>query len=158
MALREALDRWGFAALLTEVMVELVPERLPQEEIFEVMRNGLAHLAMDKDAANIVILGLFRVLASLGYIMDLSSCSQCQQPLNTIGRYWLNLARGHLLCERHEARARAYFSVDLGTLALLRRARHVEPDQLWRLRVRIGSQAHCWRDCWKWCGFNWEKN
>lgn len=141
MALREALDRWGFAALLTEVMVELVPERLPQEEVFEVMRNGLAHLEVDKDAANIVILGLFRVLASLGYIMDLSSCSQCQQPLNTIGRYWLNLARGQVLCERHEARARAYFSVDLGTLALLRRARQVEPDQLWRLRVRAGNRA-----------------
>lgn len=141
IGLRDTLDRWGFAALLAEVMVELVPERLPQEELFLLIKEGLTHLEVDKDATNVVILSLYRVLAALGYILDLGSCSQCEQPLNKMGHYWLHLARGQLLCERHETRARGGIHLDLGTLVLLRRARLAEPDQLWRLRLRLGAQT-----------------
>lgn len=141
MALRNALERWGFASLLAEVVVELVPERLPQEEIFLLLRDSLTHLEADRDAINAVILGLYRVLTALGYILDLGSCSQCGQPLDKIGRYWLHLARGRLLCDGHQNRAQGFVRLDLGTLAFLRRARVVELDQLWRLRLRPGDQA-----------------
>jgi DNA repair protein RecO (recombination protein O) len=141
IALRDTLDRWGFAALLAEVMVELVPERVPQEELFLLMKGGLTHLEVDRDATNVAILGLFRMLAALGYILELGSCSQCQQPLNKMGHFWLHLTRGQLLCERHETRVRGGIHLDLGTLALLLRARTADPDQLWRLRLRSGVQT-----------------
>ena len=141
MALRDALDRWGFAALLAEVMVELVPERLPQEELFLLLKDVLMHLEQDRDAINVVILALYRMLAALGYILELESCSQCQQQLNKMGHYWLHLARGQLLCERHETRARGGTRLDLGTLVLLRRARTAGLEQLWRLRLRSGVQT-----------------
>ena len=141
MALRDALDRWGFAALLAEVLVELVPERLPQEELFLLTKSVLTHLEADRDAINVVILGLYRALVALGYVLELGSCSQCQQPSNKMGHYWLHLARGQLLCERHGTRAPGGVVLDLGTVALLRRARTAGLEQLWRLRLRSGVQA-----------------
>jgi DNA repair protein RecO (recombination protein O) len=141
MALREALDRWGYAALMAEVMVELVPERVPQEELFVIMKAALRYLQTDKDAVNVVILALYRVLAALGYMMDLSFCSQCLRPLTSTGQYWLHLARGRLLCGRHDPPAKGFIGVDLGTLVLLRRARQAAPEQLWRLRMSHGRKA-----------------
>jgi DNA repair protein RecO (recombination protein O) len=141
MLLREALDRWGYAALLTEVMVGLVPERAPQEALFVIMKTALSCLQTDKDPVNVVILALFRVLAELGYVTDLSSCGHCQRAINESGQYWLHLARGRLLCGCHEPPGIGFVTVDLGTLVLLRRARHAAPEQVWRLRLSPGRKT-----------------
>jgi DNA repair protein RecO (recombination protein O) len=141
LSLRETLDRWGFAALLAEVMVDLVPERDSQEELFAVMESALKCLETDRDVVNAVILALYRMLSALGYMLDLSFCSECRQPLSPSGQYWLHFAGGRLLCGQHEPSAKGFIAVDLGTLTLLRRAREVPPEQLWRLRLSQGRKA-----------------
>ncbi len=141
MILREDLDRWGYAALLAEITVEMVPERLPQEELFVLLKGALAHLEADKDAVNVVILALFRILAALGYVMDLAVCSSCRAAVVAPGLYWLHLARGQLLCTRHDVPTSGYVSIDLGTLALLSRARQLSPEHLWRLRINQAAKG-----------------
>jgi DNA repair protein RecO (recombination protein O) len=141
MALRESLDRWGYAALLAEVMVALVPERDSQEELFAVMETALRCLETDRDIVNAIILALYRILAALGYMLDLSCCSECRRPSTASGEYWLHFAGGRLLCGQHEPAAKGFVAVDLGTLILLRRAREVAPEQLWRLRLSQRRKA-----------------
>ena len=141
MGLRDALDRWGFAAVLAEVLAELVPEKLPQEELFLITKDALMHLEADRDAVNVVILGLYRALVTLGYILELGSCNQCKQPSSMVDHYRLHLAGGQFLCHQHGAGMLGGIRVDLGTVALLRRARTAGLDQLWRLRLRSGVQT-----------------
>ena len=80
MELRENLPRWGYAGLLIEIIKELVAERAPHEELFELTECTLNRLATDPDSLNVLVLSLIRLFQGLGYLSQLESCTYCQQP------------------------------------------------------------------------------
>jgi DNA repair protein RecO (recombination protein O) len=136
LELREDLQRWGYAALVCEVVKEMAPESEQQENLFGLLRESLVRLGEDKDAVNVVVITLFRLLSDLGYVLDLRACRKCHQPLGAVREWWLDLVRGELLCSRHAPLMKGFLPADLGTLLLLEQVRLVPHEQLWRLRLR----------------------
>jgi DNA repair protein RecO (recombination protein O) len=136
LVLREDLQRWGYAALLCESIKEMVPEGAKQEKVFALLVEALGRLGEEKDALNVVVLALFRLLDELGYVLGLDSCKTCGQPLAAAKRWKLNLAGGELSCLRHAPLTKGFLEVDLGTIMLLRQTLLAPQDRLWRLRLR----------------------
>jgi len=136
LELREDLQRWGYAALVCEIVKEMAPEKAQQENLFVLLTETLVRLGEDKDPVNVVVLTLFRLLSDLGYVLDLQACAKCRQPLASARDWRLDMVRGELLCSGHAPLMKGFLSTDLGTLMLLAQARLAPHEQLWRLRLR----------------------
>jgi DNA repair protein RecO len=138
------LPRWSYATLFTEIISEMVPENVCQEEVFVLLEASLSQLEIDRDPLNVMDLALLCLFDRLGYLGALDKCRLCQRPLATAQGWRLQLARGALVCARHEATEKNYFVVDLGTLLLLGKARNTPLEQLWRLRIRSEMKEPLW--------------
>lgn len=141
LALRADVDRWGYAALLSEFFLEMVPEGELQDELFLLLREALHQLSADKDPLNAVLLFAFRFLDTMGYLPSLESCSTCGRPLREATRWWWQMNRGRLLCSEHRSPYDEYLSLDLGTLMLIRQLRQMPMDRVWRLRFSQEKKA-----------------
>jgi DNA repair protein RecO (recombination protein O) len=135
LALREEVERWGYAALISEVILELVPEGEAQEELFSLLKGALGQLSRDKDPLNVVLLFMFRFLDTMGYLPALESCSICRRPLKSSTRWWWRVSQGMLTCSDHSSVYDDYLLLDLGTLVLIQQSRLLPLDRVWRLRL-----------------------
>lgn len=136
LALRTDIERWGYAALVSEIMTELVPEGEPQEELFELFKEVLGQLSENKDPLNTVILFFIKFLDMMGYLPALEGCSLCRRPLQQATCWWWQIHEGTLVCPDHLPVPVSYLMLDLGTLTLIRQARQLSLDKMWRLHVR----------------------
>jgi DNA repair protein RecO (recombination protein O) len=135
LALRTELDRWGYGALVSEIVMEMAPEGDPHPELFSLMKATLAQLCEDRDPLNVVLLFAFRFLDLMGYLPVLESCSVCQLPLKAATRWLWQMDQGVLTCPEHPLGPESCIALDLGTLALIQHSRLLPLDRLWRLRL-----------------------
>lgn len=135
MDLRLDVERWGFAALVCEIMLEMVPEGEPQEGLFFLLEETLEQLSEHKDPLNVLLLFIFRFLDSMGYLPALESCSICRRPLKAATRWWWKIGQGMLACSEHHSLQDDYLLLDLGTLVLIQQSRRLPLDRVWRLRL-----------------------
>jgi DNA repair protein RecO (recombination protein O) len=136
LALRTEIDRWGYSALISEILVELTPEGEAQEELFFLYKEVLNQLTDTKDLQNVVILYLIKFLSLTGYLPALDNCSICNEPIEKNSRWWWHIHEGRLLCHKHPHASRGCFVLDLGVLRLIRQIRLAPLDRMWRLRLR----------------------
>ena len=135
LALRTDVERWGYAALVCEVILEMAPEGESQPDLFELLRETLQRLSYGRDALNVVLLFLLRFLDLMGYLPALEKCSVCRRSLEEATRWWWRLPEGAMFCPDHrprEGRERAY-GIDLGTLLSIRQSRLLPMHRIWRL-------------------------
>ena len=141
LELRTEVERWGYAALLTEIVLEMAPEGETQPEIFLLLKGALEHLACDRDHQNVVLLFVVRFLDLMGYLPALDGCSICRTPLANSTTWFWRAGRGQLVCPPHRPAQEDYIKLDLGTLVLIQRARMFTPDKIWRLRFGRESKS-----------------
>jgi DNA repair protein RecO (recombination protein O) len=135
LALRTEVQRWGYAALISEIMVELVPEGEPQEELFSLFKETLSRLSEDRDLLNVVLLFFIKFLDLMGYLPALEICSFCHGPLTKGTRWGWQIHEGTLICHKHRPVPEGYLMLDLGTLKLIEQVRQLPLDKMWRLHV-----------------------
>ena len=134
LELRTEVERWAYAALLSEIVLEMVPEGETQPEIFTLLKGAIEHLASDRDSLNVVLLFVFRFLDLMGYLPALDGCSVCRTPLANSTAWFWRVGRGQLVCPSHLPVQEDYIELDLGTLVLIQRARMFALEKIWRLR------------------------
>lgn len=134
LTLRTEVERWGYAALLEEIVLEMVPEADPQVELFELVEQSLGRLAEDKDPLNILVLSLLRFLDIAGYLPALDRCGVCQRPYASATGWWWRLQEGTLVCSEHRDGSEQ-LELDLGTLMVIQQARKAPLPKMWRLHL-----------------------
>jgi DNA repair protein RecO (recombination protein O) len=133
LGLRTDLMRWGYAALVSELVLEMVPEGEPQADLFLLLRLTLDHLVTSRDPVNVVLLFLLRFLHIMGYLPSLEGCGVCRRPLSSDTHWWWRLNQGVLACSEHRRLDGDGFQLDLGTLALIHQSRRFSVTKIWRL-------------------------
>jgi DNA repair protein RecO (recombination protein O) len=133
LGLRTDIARWGFAGLLSEVVLKLTPEGEPQKGLFGLMKEALGHLCGDKDALNVTLIFLFRFMHLMGYLPALAGCSVCGLPWDRARAWWWQMDQGKIACAEHRASLEDALRLDVGALVLIRQIRELPLDRLWRL-------------------------
>jgi len=133
LALRKDLERWGYAALITELVLEMVPEGEPNPDLFFLLKETYARFSEDREPINVLLLFLFRFLDFLGYLPAMDACSKCRKPACELTRWWWGVKRGVFACPDHRSFDDDEFPLDLGTVTLIQKSRRLSLDTVWRL-------------------------
>jgi DNA repair protein RecO (recombination protein O) len=133
LSLRSDLKRWGQAALISEIVLEMVPEGEPQPELFPLLQQTLDHLVKTRDPVNVVLLFLLRFLHVMGYLPSLERCAVCHRPLKMANYWWWQVSQGSLVCAEHRRAESDPLPLDLGTLVLIHQSRRFSLATMWRL-------------------------
>ncbi len=136
LELRTEIERWGYAALIAELVMELMPEGQTQEDLFCLLKESMSRLSGERDALNVVLLFLIKFLDIAGYLPGLDECRICRRPLKPGTRWWWKVDEGTLLCSEHGSANEPDLLLDVGTLMLIRDARRFPLDRMWRLHIR----------------------
>jgi len=131
--LRKDLKRWGQAALISEIILEMVPEGEPEPELFSLLKQTLDQLVTTRDPVNVVLLFLLRFLHVMGYLPSLEQCEVCHRPLKTAHYWWWRINQGTLVCTEHRQADGDRLQLDLGTLVLIHQSRRFSLANIWRL-------------------------
>jgi DNA repair protein RecO (recombination protein O) len=156
--LRTEVERWGYAALLLEIVMEMVPEGEPQPGLFELIREALAQLSNDKDSLNVTLLFMFRFLDLMGYLPALDTCGICGSPFNASTSWLWRPGKEMLVCPKHRSGQEDYLKMDLGTLVLIRRARSFPVGKIWRLRFGREMKSALFYSLLNWVRSQIQKN
>jgi DNA repair protein RecO (recombination protein O) len=135
LELRTGVERWGYAALVSEITLEMVPEAEAQEELFLLLKETFGRLAGGKDPLNVVLLFIFRFLDLMGYLPALERCSVCKRPVTSATHWWWQMSQGELTCSEHRSVRQDHVLLDLGTLVLIAQSRRLPLDRIWRLHL-----------------------
>jgi DNA repair protein RecO (recombination protein O) len=136
LPMRTDIEKWAYAALFSEIILEMVPEGESQPDIFFLHKETLGRLEKDKDPLNVVLLALLRFQLLMGYMPTLDGCVVCRRMLNTAPGWYWQASRGRLVCPDHFFPNENYIPLDQGTLALINYSRKIPLDKIWRLRMR----------------------
>lgn len=132
--LRTDIVLWGYAALVSEIVMEMVPEGEGQPELFLLTKETLTQLSQDKDPLNVVLLFLVRFQDNMGYLPALEHCGVCKRELKTSTRWCWHMNHGKLVCVEHCSMHDGFLTLDLGTLLLIQQCRRLPLNRMWRLR------------------------
>jgi len=135
LGLRADLKRWGYAALVSEIVLEMVPEGESQPELFALLKDTLDQLVITMDPLNVVLLFLLRFLHVMGYLPSLERCEVCHRPLKSSNYWWWHVSQGVLACSEHHPTDVDRLRLDLGTLVLIHQTRSFSLTKIWRLRI-----------------------
>lgn len=141
MPMRADIEKWGYAALFSEIILEMVPEGEPHPGPFLLHKETLERLERDKDPQNVLLLSMLRFQILMGHMPALDECGICRCSLKAATNWFWQPADGKLLCGNHFCPDSSYISVDTGTLALINFMREIPLDKIWRLRMRREMRA-----------------
>lgn len=133
LALRDDLERWGYAALVTELVLEMVPEGEPNTPLFFLVKETYGRLSEDREPLNVLLLFLFRFLHIMGYLPAMDACCRCGRRVSEATRWWWTVKDGVFYCPDHRSFDKGEISLDLGTVILIRRSRELPLPTVWRL-------------------------
>jgi DNA repair protein RecO (recombination protein O) len=133
LCLRADLQRWGYAALVSEIVMGMAPEGQPEPELHALLKQTLDHLVTTRDPVNVVLLFLLRFLHIMGYLPSLERCEVCHRPLKSATHWWWRMSQGALACSEHPRMDGDRVRLDLGTLVLVNQSRSFPLAKIWRL-------------------------
>ena len=134
LPMRADIEKWAYAALFSEIILEMVPEGEPHPGPFLLHKETLERLERDKDPQNVLLLALLRFQFLMGYMPALDECAICRCRLKTAQTMVLaGGVTGKLVCEDHFCPDTSYIILDTGTLALIHYMRKIPLDKIWRL-------------------------
>jgi DNA repair protein RecO (recombination protein O) len=136
LALRVEMDRWAYSALVSELLLEMVPEGEAQAELFILVKHALERLSQGRDPLNSLLLFMIRFMHISGYLPAFECCKVCGQPLKSQTSWYWRTSDGVLTCPKHTPGREKRLVLDLGTLMLIRQCRSIEMDKIWRLHIR----------------------
>jgi DNA repair protein RecO (recombination protein O) len=139
--MRADIEKWAYAALFSEIILEMVPEWEPHPDPFLLHKGTLDRLERDKDPQNVLLLALLRFQALMGYMPALDGCAVCGCRLRSARKWFWQPAHGKLVCESHLRPNTGCIPLDLGTLALMHYMRRIPLEKIWRLRMRREMKA-----------------
>ena len=141
LPMRTDIEKWAYAALFSEIILEMVPEGEPHPAPFLLHKETLDRLERDKDPQNVLLLALLRFQLLMGYMPALDECAICKRTIKTARKWFWQPANGKLVCEDHFCPNTAYVALDVGTLALIHYMREIPLEKIWRLRMRQEMKA-----------------
>jgi DNA repair protein RecO (recombination protein O) len=136
LPMRTDIEKWAYAALFSEIILEMVPEGESQPDIFLLHKETHGRLEKDRDPLNVVLLALLRFQLLMGYMPALDGCVVCRRGLKSAQGWYWQASRGRLVCPDHFSPNESYTPLDLGTLALINYSRRIPLEKIWRLRMR----------------------
>ena len=136
LPMRSDIEKWAYAALFSEIILEMVPEGEPHPDPFLLHKETLDRLEGDKDPQNVLLLALLRFQILMGYMPALDGCGICGNAIKSARRWFWQPAQGKLLCGNHQCPDAGYMTLDMGTLALIHYMRKIPLEKTWRLRIR----------------------
>jgi DNA repair protein RecO len=139
--MRADIEKWAYAALFSEIILEMVPEGESHLDPFLLHKETLERLERDKDPQNVLVLALLRFQFLMGYMPALDGCAICKRKLKTANKWFWQAADGKLVCEDHICPNTSYVALDSGTLALIHYLRKIPLERTWRLRMRREIKA-----------------
>jgi DNA repair protein RecO (recombination protein O) len=145
LALRMDLERWGYAALISELVLDMAPEGESQEELFSLLKAALEQLTVSRNTRNVFLLFAFRFLDRMGYLPAMDRCSECNRPLNAGVKWGWRMEQGVLLCSEHGIASLGFLRLDLGTLLLIDKSRRLSLPMIWRMRFHHERMAPLFR-------------
>ncbi len=141
LPMRTDIEKWSYAALFSEIILEMAPEGEPHPALFLLHKETLHRLERDKDPQNVLLLALLRFQFLMGYMPALDGCAICQRRIKAAKKWLWHPAHGKLVCEDHFCPSTAYVALDMGTLALIHYMRKIPLEKTWRLRMRQEMKA-----------------
>ena len=135
LPMRTDIEKWAYAALFSEIVLEMVPEGEPHPAPFFLHKETLDRLERDKDPQHVLLLALLRFQLLMGYMPALEECEICGRALKTAPKWFWQPAQGKLVCTDHFSPNSEYIALDTGTLALIHYMRKIPIEKTWRLRI-----------------------
>lgn len=140
LPLRTDIQRYVSATYLCELMVRFTRDNDPDPQLYALLTWALAALNHDKMPYRIVALAHLHLLEIVGYRPELSHCSRCHRPVDSVHTYMLLPGSGALLCSCCSSREHSPFPrLSVHTLRLLITGQTLPLNRLCRLQFT--SQA-----------------
>lgn len=136
--LRSDLDRFAYAAYMAELIVESVPEREANSELFLLLLTCL-HLLITDDPQLVIRLFEVRLMNILGYAPQLDGCVSCGSTQMDGAK--LGLREGGLVCRHCAVGGELLMPVTAGALANMKALSTMELDKCGRLRLSPALQG-----------------
>lgn len=97
--LREDIDRYAVASMVTRTCQETVQENEKNAPLFELLTYTLTFLAYaDTAPADILYAFLLRYLSKTGYTPAITTCCMCGRDVRSDAKLFFSSARGGTLC------------------------------------------------------------
>jgi DNA repair protein RecO (recombination protein O) len=141
LPMRTDIEKWAYATLFSEIILEMVPEGEPHPDPFLLHKETLDRLERDSDPQNVLLLALLRLQFLMGYMPALDECAVCRRGLKTAQKWFWQPAYGKLVCEDHFCPGPGFIALDVGTLALIHYMRKIPLEKTWRLQMRREMRA-----------------
>ena len=147
--LREDLVTIETAFYLGELLDGLTPEELPHEAAYDLLRRMLEALAAGAPPDLLARYYEFRLLAMMGYRLEVGDCVQCRRPLEPVESR-LSIALGGALCPACETADPTAPVLSLAALKALRLIAREPLATLLRyrlgppLRAELRAIGHAW--------------
>ena len=152
LPMRTDIEKWAYAALFSEIILEMVPAGEPHLGPFLLHKETLYRLERDKDPQNVLLLALLRFQFLMGYMPAMDGCSVCLRRLKTSKQWFWQTVQGKLVCQDHFCSNTRYIDLDLGTLGLMQYLSKIPLERMWRLRMRQEMKAPLLRGLLDWFG------
>ncbi len=135
--LRRDIVKLSCAGLVAEAIKEMVPERMVQPEVFDLLFGTLTEISISKDPVSTSCLSLWRLIVMAGLTPRLDLCLVCKKKISKNGIWYFDPVTGGTVCKDHIDNKKAASSlISFGIISLLEKARHVEIEKLWRFKFR----------------------
>ncbi|MGC9966841.1 MAG: DNA repair protein RecO [Syntrophobacteraceae bacterium] len=154
LPMRADIEKWAYAALFSEIVMEMVPEGEPHLAPFMLHKETLDRLERDRDPQNVLLLALLLFQFQMGYMPALDGCAICQRTLKSARQWFWRTDEGKLVCDRHFCPNTRYIALDIGTLSLIHYLRRIPIERIWRLRLRQEMKAPLLRGLLDWFGYH----
>jgi len=95
-SLRRNLEKIAAASYLTELVDHFTEERLPHEEVFDLLLSGLYVLNSQEEVGLLVASFSLQLLAAAGYTPVFNACARCHRPDAPLAAF--SAAMGGAIC------------------------------------------------------------
>ncbi len=155
LPMRTDIEKWSYAALFSEIILEMVPAGEPHPGPFLLHKETLDRLGSDKDPQNVLLVALLRFQLLMGYMPAMDGCAICQCRLKAAKQWFWQAAQGKLVCQDHFCSNNSgYIALDMGTLALIHYLRKIPLEKIWRLRMRHEMKTPLLRGLLDWFAYH----
>jgi DNA repair protein RecO (recombination protein O) len=135
--LKVDLKRLGLAFFAAEVTDQLVKEKVPESELFNLFKdflNLLNEKKIPEPLSYFLSLFIFKLIYQLGYQPELYFCQNCRQKILAEKNYFSPELKG-LVCSTCRNKAKGAFLISNNTIKILRLASKLPLEKLTKIKI-----------------------